>query len=214
LSSAILYVAIVVIWAAVLIPRWLRRDPVVPVSAGEAEIAAEMDPLPTPSMARPVPLRRREEPARERRTRLEEGRDQRDEDRPGRDVDRDVRDERAHRKVVSARRRLMLMLVGLALGAAVLAGAEMAAWWVILPPSVMLLGYVLMLRAAAKVDAERRAAPPIRRPEPVRAPVRAATAATGASAGAKIFNIPAAPEPVEESIYDQYADAKLRAVGD
>ena len=39
MSSAILYVAIVVIWAAVLIPRWLRRDPVVPVSAGEAEIA-------------------------------------------------------------------------------------------------------------------------------------------------------------------------------
>ena len=171
-------------------------------------------PLRTPSMARRVPLRWREEPARERRPRLEDGRDQRDEDRPGRDVDRDVRDERAHRKVVSARRRLMLMLVGLTLGAAVLAGTEMAAWWVIVPPSVMLLGYVLMLRTAAKVDAERHTAPPIRRPEPVRAPVRLATAATGASAGAKIFNIPTAPEPVQESIYDQYADAKLRAVGD
>jgi hypothetical protein len=218
LSSAILYVAIVVIWAAVLIPRWLRRDPVVPVSAGEAELDTlaekQPSPLPTPSMARRVPLRWREEPARERRARLEEGRDQRDEDRPGRDVDRDVRDGRAHRKVVSARRRLMLMLVGLALGAAVLAGAKMAAWWVIVPPSVMLLGYMLMLRAAAKVDAERRAAPPIRRPGPVRAPVRPATGATGASAGAKIFNIPTAPEPVQESIYDQYADAKLRAVGD
>jgi hypothetical protein len=222
LSSAILYVAIVVIWAAVLIPRWLRRDPVVPVSAGEAELAAEMNtlaekqpsPLRTPSMAPPVPLRWREEPARERRPRLEDGRDQRDEDRPGRDVDRDVRDEGAHRKVVSARRRLMLMLVGLALGAAVLAGAKLAAWWVIVPPSVMLLGYVLMLRTAAKVDAERRAAPPIRRPEPVRAPVRPATAATGALAGAKIINISVAPEPVEDSIYDQYADAKLRAVGD
>jgi hypothetical protein len=221
LSSAILYVAIVVIWAAVLIPRWLRRDPVVPVSAGEAEMdtLAEKQPsplpsLPTPSMARRVPQRWREELARERRPGLEEGRDQRDEDRPGRDADRDVRDERAHRKVVSARRRLMLMLVGLALGAAVLAGAKMAAWWVIVPPSVMLLGYMLMLRAAAKVDAERRAAPPIRRPEPVRAPVRPATAAPGASAGAKIFNIPTAPEPVQESIYDQYADAKLRAVGD
>jgi hypothetical protein len=222
LSSAILYVAIVVIWAAVLIPRWLRRDPVVPVSAGEAELAAEMNtlaekqpsPLRTPSMAPPVPLRWREEPARERRAWLEEGRDQRDEDRPGRDVDRDVRDERAHRKVVSARRRLMLMLVGLALVAAVLAGAKLAAWWVIVPPSVMLLGYVLMLRTAAKVDAERRAASPIRRPEPVRAPVRPATAATGAPDGAKIINISVAPEPVEDSIYDQYADAKLRAVGD
>ena len=31
---------------------------------------------------------------------------------------------------------------------------------------------------------------------------------------AKIITILAAPEPAEEEIYDQYADAKLRAVGD
>ena len=175
-----------------------------------------MPSLPTPALAPPVPLRRREEPSRERRPRPEEDRDLRDEDRPGRDEDRNGREDRAHRKVVSARRRLLLMLVGLALGAGVLAGAKLAAWWVIVPPSVMLLGYMLMLRAAAKVDAERRAAAPIRRAEPVRVPVRPATAATSAPGpgASKIINIPAAPEPAEESIYDQYADAKLRAVGD
>ena len=64
------------------------------------------------------------------------------------------------------------MLVALAIGSAVLAGAKMAAWWVILPPSVMLLCYLLVLRSAVKADAERRAAAWERRAEAARAPVR------------------------------------------
>ena len=63
LSSAILYVAIVVIWACVLIPRWLRRDTSVAVAASaeqagdEASVAAvsEEEPLPEPA---PAPRRR------------------------------------------------------------------------------------------------------------------------------------------------------------
>ncbi len=39
MSSAILYVAIVAIWAGVLIPRWLRRD----TSASAAAPAAEAE---------------------------------------------------------------------------------------------------------------------------------------------------------------------------
>ena len=131
----------------------------------------------------------------------------------------------AHRRVLSARRRLLLMLVGLCIVSGMLAGATMAAWWVIVPPSVMLLGYVRLLRAAAKADAERREtagyraaradAGPSRRPARETAAASTASAAPAASgAEAKIINIPAAPEPAEEGIYDQYADAKLRAVGD
>ena len=41
LSSAILYVAIVVIWAAVLIPRWLRRDSAAPASGSVPAVEAE-----------------------------------------------------------------------------------------------------------------------------------------------------------------------------
>ena len=114
------------------------------------------------------------------------------------------------------------MLVALSIASGVLAGTKMAAWWVIVPPSVMLFGYVLLLREAAKADAERAemamhrmargaaeaARAPVRRAAPV-APV-----APIAAAEAKIINIPAAPERAEEEIYDQYADAKLRAVGD
>ena len=81
MSSAILYVAIVVIWAAVLIPRWLRRDSAAPASgsvpAMEAEGQATVDladeeqpaPVGPPSRRSAVPTAsrsRREEPPRER----------------------------------------------------------------------------------------------------------------------------------------------------
>jgi len=217
LSSAILYVAIVVIWACVLIPRWLRRDTSAGVTASaeqagddvSAAAAAEEEPLPEPA---PAPRRRESAAAAEER-------------RPVPKEDHGAPADPAHRRVLSARRRLLLMLVGLSIASGVLAGAKMAAWWVIVPPSVMLLGYLLLLRSAAQADAERRemagsrtvhAAPgaarvPARRP----AVAPAAPAAPAASvAEAKIITIPAAPKPAEEEIYDQYADAKLRAVGD
>jgi hypothetical protein len=229
LSSAILYVAIVVIWACVLIPRWLRRDTSATVAASaegaESETSgpAEAEPLPEPTPApAPAPAPRRRGPAAAAEER-----------RPVPGEDHGAPADPAHRRVLSARRRLLLMLVGLGIASGVLAGAKMAAWWVIVPPSVMLLGYLLLLRAAAKADAERRqsagyraaraAAGPAR--APARRPARETAAASAAPAGsgapaasvtaeAKIITIPAAPEPAEEEIYDQYADAKLRAVGD
>jgi hypothetical protein len=111
------------------------------------------------------------------------------------------------------------MLIGLSIASGALAGAKMAAWWVVVPPSVMLFGYLLLLRAASKVDAERRdlaryqmaraaakaARAPARRPVPAAPAVPAAHAAE-----AEVITIP----PAAEEIYDQYADAKLRAVGD
>jgi hypothetical protein len=225
-----LYVAIVVIWAAVLIPRWLRRDSAVPVSDsapaedGEMSVTDETveEEQPSPVFAPvrvtagpPMPRNRRPESRPERPVRAASERDAADrgaddrgfEDRArrGRDV---PDDERAHRRVVSARRRLLGMLTVLAAGSAVLAVAEMAAWWVIVPPSVMLLGYMLMLREASKADAEQRADAHARRVEAERARRRRPAPV------AQVITIPAAPEPEEESIYDQYADAKLRAVGD
>jgi hypothetical protein len=121
------------------------------------------------------------------------------------------------------------MLVVLTIASGALAYAKMAAWWVIVPPSVMLLGYVLLLRASAKADAERRGGAQYRAARaaagPARAPVRrpasaprtsaaATPVAANSAAEARIISIPAALEPAEEEIYDQYADAKLRAVGD
>ena len=55
-----------------------------------------------------------------------------------------------------ARRRLLYMLLALAIGSGALAFTKMAAWWVVVPPTIMLLGYAGLLREAAKADAERR----------------------------------------------------------
>ena len=122
--------------------------------------------------------------------------------------------------MLSARRRLLGMLLMLVIGSGALAFTELAAWWVIVPPSVMLLGYMALLREAAKADAERRevartqaarpaavaAAPPAAPPVPAAPPTPAPSA--------EVIEISASLAPAGEEFYDQYADAKLRAVGD
>jgi hypothetical protein len=112
----------------------------------------------------------------------------------------------------------MLLLV-LTAGSCLLAVSGLAAWWVMVPPTVMLLGYLALLREAAKADAERReqarsqptqvaagplapVAPPATAPAPPPAP------------DAEIIDISASVAHGGEEFYDQYADAKLRAVGD
>jgi len=140
--------------------------------------------------------------------------------------------------VLSARRRLLGMLLALAIGSAALAVTRMAAWWVIVPPSFMLLGYVALLREAAKADAERReaartsaarTAPPARgagtartapagRPEAPpatrTAPPSAPVTPPAPAPAAKVIDISASLSQVGEEFYDQYKDAKRRAVGD
>jgi hypothetical protein len=226
LSSAILYLGIVVIWACVLIPRWLRRDasraPSVPSSPeipwDEAGYSDEWGPDAVEDDEifveddRPT-LRPQHEPR-------QEGED-------------------AQRRMVKARRRMLLMLVALVFGAVLLAFTSFAAWWVIVPPTLMLLGYLVLLREVAQVDSER-----IARREAERAEARAATeramkiararadararqtAAAGSAApgsaapagspdggtpDAEIIDISA---QVGQEFFDQYADARLRAVGD
>jgi hypothetical protein len=218
LSSAILYVAIVVIWAVVLIPRWLRRDSAdtAAAEAEAAELASQEAPGEEPSpgtVSRPR-SRSPEGPRPRSRSRSPEGPRQVVASEPaarGLDEDAELAAESdlGHRRVVSARRRLLLMLVGLGVASGVLAGTRMAAWWVIVPPSVMLLGYLLMLREASKADAERRE---MARYRADRAAAEARrSAGTRRPAPAKII---AFLPPPEEQIYDQYTDAKLRAVGD
>jgi hypothetical protein len=213
LSSAILYVAIVAIWAGVLIPRWLRRDSsataAARAAAAEAEAEAEAAALASASASASdeasVDAGVGEEPAPRQR-------------RPGGDEDLEpVVSDPGHRRVVSARRRLLMMLLALTIASGVLAGTRMAAWWVVVPPSVMLLGYLLLLRAAAKADAERRSV----RVEAVAhlahvAPIAATRVApaTAMAPPAKIIAFLPPQESAQEPIYDQYADAKLRAVGD
>ena len=127
--------------------------------------------------------------------------------------------EEEHKGVLAARRRLLGMLLALLIGSGALAFTRLAAWWVIVPPLTMLLGYMALLRETAKADAERR--------ELVRSAAATARSAAAAPAAPPAPSAPLAPPPDAEVIdisasltvageefYDQYADAKLRAVGD
>jgi hypothetical protein len=233
LSSAILYGAIVVIWAGVLIPRWLRRgtssesceDVTMPaevsaepatsssdsVAAAPSAASHSLSPPVSHSAAPPVPG-----PGSARR-----------EPRPGRAQDPE------HTRVIGARRRLLGMLIALATGAGVLAAMKLAAWWVILPPSVMLIGYLGLLREASRADAERRwtavsteqaRATTTRAPAAPTAPTAATRVAGPGMATAPVVPPVVVPPPdaeiiditgrVSDELYDQISDAKLRAVGD
>ena len=219
MSSAILYAAIVAIWACVLIPRWLRRDSSARVSdeTVTAEETAEADEGLVPEPRRrprevqepqaprvPHVAQAPQVPQAPQVSQVPQVRG------GGGEIVRD----REHARVLSSRRRLLGLLVLLVVGSAALAVTRMAAWWVLGPPSAMLLGYLALLREASKADAERRELSRARTarvavadeaglaPRPVHAPE------------AEIIEISASRGPADEGLYDQYSDAKLRAVGD
>ena len=234
MSSAILYVAIVAIWAGVLIPRWLRRDSAASERYSEdlttAETEVEAEPAPPPRRRDATPPARREEPTAPRvparpevraEARSETRREVRSEAQPEVRADPPGGGPRdgEHKKVLTARQRLLYMLLALAIGSGALAFTKMAAWWVTVPPTIMLLGYLGLLREAAKADAERRelartrataaAAVAAARREAAPAPAPPAPAP-----GAEVIDISASLTPAGQEFFDQYADAKLRAVGD
>jgi hypothetical protein len=136
-------------------------------------------------------------------------------------------------RMVMARRRMLMMLVVLSLAAVAMAFLHLAASWVVIPPTVMLLGYMMLLREAARADAELRERRAAEHAAAMarRARERGTEAARAPDTGAAPTDDGFAPvwpahEPlphaevidisgrVGDQLYDQYADAKLRAVGD
>ena len=121
--------------------------------------------------------------------------------------------------MLAARRRLLGMLLALAIGSGALASIGLAAWWVIVPPLVMLLGYLALLKEAAKADAERRELVRPAATAPARSSVAPAVplappAPPAPPPDAQVIDISASLSTAGEEFYDQYADARLRAVGD
>jgi hypothetical protein len=266
-SSAILFLAIVVIWACVLIPRWLRRDsargasgasdealpsagdgvagdavsdepgfgdgvPSVPGAAVRADAAVGGR-----AKARPEAAEHREDAA------AEPLRDAPPPPPPPPPPPR-LTPEEARRRVLAARRRLLGMLLALEIAAIALAMFGLAALWVAIPPSVMLGGYLLLLREAAHADAEQAAREEEAaraRAQRTRARARAAQRSTAALAAPVAVAAPAYedagpgrdfapglagkyttsnaevaenPEPAGDGYYEQYTENRLRAVGD
>jgi hypothetical protein len=225
LSSAILYLAIVAIWAVVLVPRWLRPR------------AAPPQPVPvvTPDAGRQAPADTSQDAGTNLVVRMD-GPDVASE--PAGVADEDAGDEAVaeagpetevaasppaarRTEILKARRRLLTTLITLTVIAAGLAVTRVDAYWIVIPPAVLLTGYLVLLREFAHIDAERD-----------RRAARLRSAEAGAQAGQELVpaTIPAASEPdtptpgdaeiidiagrVGDQVYDQYSDAANWAVGD
>jgi hypothetical protein len=157
LSSAILYLAIVAIWACVLIPRWLKRD----------SARGPLNPADHPPAHPAVVIIDDSAPGVDTGAAGDNDAGVGGEPYPRRDglTDADVRGPRtvpeplspqeSRRRMRAARLRLLLMLTGLEIAAIMLALLGLAAPWVFVPPTLMLVGYVLLLREAAQADRER-----------------------------------------------------------
>lgn len=132
-------------------------------------------------------------------------------------------------RVLRTRRTMLIALILLfaaTLGAAVL---SIAHWWLVLPSASMLLGYLMLLRAAVRADAENAARRAASRARAAAFAARSARAAATAQERARAAAVASAPQPTAEVIsigdltaqasdpdepYDQYTDATARAIGD
>ncbi|MBO0786977.1 MAG: hypothetical protein J2P33_12990, partial [Actinobacteria bacterium] len=105
-------------------------------------------------------------------------------------------------RILQARRRTLFTLIALTAGAIGMALIHVAAWWVAIPPCVMLAGFIALLRAAAEIDSERARD---------HARARHAARRRAGTAGAPPVPAPAVPDaagaggPAEESGYDTAA---------
>jgi hypothetical protein len=244
-SDSILYLAIVAIWALFLIPAWVRRPH---KQEAEAE-AAE----PGMGLEAEAPVAARAGGPEETAEYLADSEDDvavdieahvhvevhhgvseyRDDvhshsydsaapveapaDRP------DYQPSQSREQMMRARRRMLTILTGLTLVTGLFVLAGLVRWWIVGPPVIMLVLYVMLLREIAMAEAElatKRRAWEARQAEAARAKV----AHTNAWQRSHQVWEAEAPEPTAEIIdisgrvgdqfYDQYADAAVRAVGD
>ena len=221
MSSAILYFAIVAIWAGVLMPRWLR-----PGRRRRYEVTEHFEMHTEVYETEAMPKIRGQKQAQpavtERDVTIEEEITWTEEDAAER-----------HANILKARRRMLGTLVALTLIAFVIAEAHVAAIWVVVPPAVMLGGFVLLLREAARSDRERAA----HAAEGRRSRSEARSSVEATEVLERVVSQPAAPDVAEQAepvvevaaysaeiidiservgdqFYDQYTDAANRAVGD
>jgi hypothetical protein len=183
LSSAILFLAIVAIWACALVPRWLRRsheansEQEVQADQAEATYYAEasdhaeygalaepgtgIDPSPISyeAQAGPAaysdPAAWSDSPARPDLAARPVSGAYRDTCEPSRySPPRPPAPTASRARVLQARRRMLTMLVALGVAALFCVLTGLTHWWTAVPPVGMLFVYLLLLHEAARADAE------------------------------------------------------------
>ncbi|GAA4608754.1 hypothetical protein GCM10023195_34630 [Actinoallomurus liliacearum] len=196
MSSALLYLAIVAVWGVVLVPMWLRRDG---SRTRNRRLDEDADTLvETPSEAAES---------------LDEALPE-DDVVPARAARSAVGRRASRAAVIARRRRRTVGLILLVLTAVATVVAGVTPWWFTLPPSVLLVGHLTLLRSAVKMDAERRRARRLAHLRALEADRRAraeeeARLAREVQRSAEIIAMPDRPQ---QEVYDQYTDQ--RAVGD
>jgi hypothetical protein len=192
LSSTLLYLAIVAVWAVVLVPMWLRRD-----NDGFSRLLHKRSDH-TEELTREEPtLDDREPPAydEDREAPLTTPAPPQARRRPGRAA------------VIARRRRRTFGLTLLLLASVTAVATGLAPWWTVLPAVVLLTGHLALLRVAVSMDAARRQAEAQARAAARRA-AREAEQAEQAAPKAEVIEL-----VLPEEVFDQYADDR-RAVGD
>ena len=205
MSSAILYLAIIAIWAGFLVPAWVRRP----------HAAAEQSPAENDNHHEDAEGYADEPPAYADAGYA--GAPETygaDESRPG-----VPRQSQSREQLLRARRRMLSILVSMTLVTGGFAFLGLVHWWICVPPAGVLLVYVLLLREVALADAEfarKRAAWEAAQARAYAQYMQAeaereAYEASHADSSAQIIDISGR---VADQLYDQYADAAVRAVGD
>ncbi|WP_433333431.1 divisome protein SepX/GlpR [Spirillospora sp. CA-294931] len=133
MSSAVLYLAIVAVWAVVLVPMWLRRDS---EASGITRLLAkrpndELDEEPEQEPEVDLDLETEPEPAPRRR-------------------------HTGRAAVIARRRRRTSGLTALFLASTIVIATGLAPWWITLPPFALLAGHLALLRVAVGMDAARQ----------------------------------------------------------
>ncbi len=232
MSDSILYLAIVAIWAGFLIPAWVRR----PHSAKtelDAESDAEADAESAEFDAEDTVRRQANDVAVEvdADVQIEVSGDNSEyrydvhmhsygPARPRSGAGAPAAGPSPSRqKMMRARRRILTILTALVFITASFVAGGFVKWWICVPPIAMLVLYVLLLREIVLAEAElarKRAAWEARAARDIwrrahQAWQAEAEAAAEAEPTAEIIDISGR---VGDQLYDQYADAAVRAVGD
>ncbi|WP_326825804.1 divisome protein SepX/GlpR [Streptosporangium sp. NBC_01756] len=209
MSSALLYLAIVVMWLCVLVPMWLRRDRPASVEtykdaeaplqdeppiedeqpiedeAADTQIVARSDIL--PEIVDSVEPDSRLSPSGYRRA-----------------------ERRRRAGQVAKRRRLTLWCTLLVIASVVTAAVKVIPWWGVSPSLVLLGSYLAVLRVSVQIDAEQRTAAAQARAERARRARRRAAEQEAQQPVAEIIDLDAH----RDELFDQYAEPPRRAVGD
>ncbi|GAA1290250.1 hypothetical protein Psi02_15790 [Planotetraspora silvatica] len=222
MGSALLYLAIVVMWLSVLLPMWLRRDRHVEVYE---DLQAEADTI----IEAPAPDRSNAEPAlapvpgpaaapaaarASVSASVDPSRDAVEADTADAEAPAPVRPRRTEGQrratIVARRRRRLLWSLLLVLASVVTAAVRVMPWWGVAPSGLLLVGYLAVLRVAVKADAEQRDRAARARAEHLRRQREHRRAMEEMAREAEIIQFEARRR---NQVFDQYADGR-RAVGD